>query len=96
MSRERPSMKPCRSLAAWYSAFSLQIAVRARLLDVAHVLGALDLAQALELFAQGLLPPRRHRELSHSGTPAASGRVILPARSSAMAPTAARAADSVV
>ena len=55
MSRERPSMKPCRSLAAWYSAFSLQIAVRARLLDVAHVLRPLDLAQPLQLVAQRLL-----------------------------------------
>ena len=57
MSRERPSMNPCRSFAAWYSAFSLQIAVRPRFLDVAHVLRALDLAQPLQLFAQRLLRP---------------------------------------
>ena len=75
----------------------LEVAVRARLLDVAHVLGALDLAQALELVLEELLPPRRHREASHGLWYSCSERTpILPARSCAMAPTAARAAEIVV
>ena len=87
-----------------------QIAVGARLLDVEHVLGTLDLAQPLELVPQGLLPARGHRELGHGYEPSFESPCespsawyscndrtrILPARSSAIAPTAARAADIVV
>src|SRR5205814_4348314 len=51
-----------------------QIAVGPGLLDVLHVLGALHLAQLLELFLEAPLAPRGHRvSIGHfSGTPAAS------------------------
>ena len=98
ISRLRPSMKACRSLAAANSAFSRRSPwARASSMSL-HVLGALDLAQVLELVAQQAQARAGSWGDGHwpFWNSCSEQTVRAPAFSLPMAPTAARAPDSVV
>ena len=69
-SRIRPSMKPCRSLAAWYSAFS-ERSPWARASAMARMMaGTLDSLELLQLLLEpGVTFPGHRRALCHPSIP---------------------------
>ena len=78
MSWMRPSMKPWRSLAASYSAFSLRSPCGARLGDGIDDPGAVDGLQALQFFAQFLCAALGDRDGGHVRCSRKRNRRTLP------------------